>query len=119
MHQKRKEDSAELRKKVFEMYKNGAPYNQISLKYKITGPRIQALLTYEPEYHQIKTLRITRKNKNQKRAVSQYDLDGKLIETYPSMRHAQQKTGVSHVSICKTAQHICPSAGGFLWEYAE
>jgi hypothetical protein len=49
------------------------------------------------------------------KAVEQYDKNGKLLKTYPSIRDAERKLSIKRQTIiacCKNKQH---SAGGFHW----
>ena len=46
-------------------------------------------------------------------------LEGKVIDTYLSIKEASEKTGVNSTSICKCCKGKRKSAGGFLWRYKE
>lgn len=48
--------------------------------------------------------------------VSQYDLEGNLINTFESARIADQKTGVSYKAISEVVNDRRKSAGGFIWK---
>lgn len=47
--------------------------------------------------------------------VTQYDLNGKKIKTFPSIAIAARETGISHSHISNRARGIEYSAGGFIW----
>ncbi|HRO86304.1 MAG TPA: NUMOD1 domain-containing DNA-binding protein [Niabella sp.] len=47
--------------------------------------------------------------------VTQYDLNGKKIKTFPSIAIAARATGISHSHISNRARGIEHSAGGFIW----
>lgn len=47
--------------------------------------------------------------------VTQYNMKGKKIKTYPSIVDAAEKTGISHSHISNRARGIEYSAGGFIW----
>lgn len=49
--------------------------------------------------------------------VTQYNLQGKKIKTYPSIAIAAEKTGISHSHISNRARGIEFSAGGFIWRF--
>jgi len=49
--------------------------------------------------------------------VTQYNLQGKKIKTYSSVRSAAKETGISHSHISTRARGIEFSAGGFIWRY--
>lgn len=47
--------------------------------------------------------------------VTQYNMQGKKIRTYPSITAAAEKTGISHSHISSRASGVEFSAGGFIW----
>jgi len=51
------------------------------------------------------------------KAVSQYDMSGKHIYTYPSVREAFRQTGIDQKSIINTAKKKARHAGKFIWRY--
>lgn len=51
--------------------------------------------------------------------VTQYDLNGKKIKTFPSIAIAAQETGISPSHISSRARGIEYSAGGFIWRYGK
>lgn len=53
------------------------------------------------------------------RAVTQYDLFGKYIATFDNLKIASDKTGVKSCSISRNCRGAAPTAGGYLWKYAE
>lgn len=54
------------------------------------------------------------------REVSQYDVDGNIIKTYPSIREAVRETGIEHstISRCCSGGRNTKTAGGYVWKYA-
>ena len=50
--------------------------------------------------------------------ISQYDLSGVFIRTYPSINEAKRQTGISSSKIIGTAKGKQSQAGGFIWRYA-
>ena len=51
--------------------------------------------------------------------VTQYNLQGKKIKTYPSVVSVAKETGISHSHISTRARGIEFSAGGFIWRYGK
>lgn len=49
--------------------------------------------------------------------VSQFSLDGKLLNSFDGIRLAEEKTGVGNQNICKCCQHKASTAGGYIWRY--
>ena len=52
-------------------------------------------------------------------AVSQYDLDGKFIETYSSMIQAEEATGIMRQGISRCCRFPHRSARGYRFSYAD
>jgi len=55
----------------------------------------------------------------QPKKVIQLDKDGNKINSYMSIKEAQNKLGLSCGTICKVCKGINKTAGGFKWRYAE
>lgn len=51
--------------------------------------------------------------------VNQYDKNGILVGTYPSLKIASGKTGISYKSMSQCASHKIGSSGGFVWRYVD
>ena len=51
--------------------------------------------------------------------VSQFSLNGILIDTYITGKEASEKTGVSRSGICNCCKGKIKQAGGFIWKYAD
>ncbi len=112
-----RKDADIMREKVFAMYKDGASYHAMSMKYKIGPSRIQGLLIQHPEYQKIKPKRSI---KNTIRPVLKYSLDGKtLLAEYPTGRAAGRMMNMASVAISMCAQGKIPTAGGFIWKFKE
>ena len=56
-------------------------------------------------------------NNKQNKAVLQYTVDGKFVEMYHSMRHAERTTGIWHNDISNACSGKLNKAGGFIWKY--
>lgn len=48
--------------------------------------------------------------------IYQFDLFGKFIKEYPSIREAERQTGVATANIRKALRNERNSAGGFVWK---
>ena len=46
-------------------------------------------------------------------------ITGEVLNTYYSMKYAQQETGVDRNKICQVCRNQRKTAGGFKWEYLE
>jgi hypothetical protein len=53
------------------------------------------------------------------RPVDQYTLDMEYVNSYPSMKDAQDETGVDASGISKVCRGILKQAKGFLWYFSE
>jgi len=53
------------------------------------------------------------------RSVTQYTLDGKKIQTFPSIAEASRKTGVEIMSISDCCRGIHKRSNSFLWRYSK
>jgi F0F1-type ATP synthase delta subunit len=51
--------------------------------------------------------------------VKQFDLNGKLLATYPSLSEASRKTKVALASISRVCRRKKLSAGNFLWSFSQ
>lgn len=61
------------------------------------------------------------KNKQNSKAVDQFDSEGNFIRTFPSQMEAERVTGTGHSAIsacCKKKRHN-HTAKGFIWRYHE
>lgn len=70
----------------------------------------------------IKRMAMTQKNrKDCSKKVAQYDLQGNLIEIYPSTKEAWRQTGISRSHIGDVARNKSKykTAGGYIWKYVE
>jgi hypothetical protein len=54
-----------------------------------------------------------------KKQVQQYTLDGILINTFSSIREAEEKTGAHNTTITQCCKEKVNTAGGFIWKYAD
>lgn len=50
------------------------------------------------------------------RGVTQLELDGAIVQTYPSIREAYQATGIANIVRC--CRNVSRTAGGYRWRYA-
>ena len=84
-------------------------------RYGKKFPNSKRNLSYES------TLKRSLSHKNQipvnKRAVCQYDKNGKLMAKFESMREAADKTGINIGNICRCVNGKRMSAGGYIWKF--
>lgn len=52
-----------------------------------------------------------------KRAVDQYDIDGKLLNTYDSIKEAAECTGISKITISGCCVHKYKKCRQYIWRY--
>lgn len=53
-----------------------------------------------------------------KKSVWQFSANGDFIQSYPSSKEAERQTGILSGTICACALKRTPSAGGYIWTYA-
>ena len=53
-----------------------------------------------------------------RKKVLQYDLNFNYIQTFNSLKEAQEKTNIAKSSICTVCKGRIKQAGGFIWKYA-
>jgi hypothetical protein len=53
------------------------------------------------------------------KAVTQYDLKGKRIKAYKSLKEAELNTGTHHSAIALVAKGKIPQRSGFIWRYGK
>lgn len=51
--------------------------------------------------------------------INQYDLQGKLVNTYPSLAEAERMTGIRKSTICSVCKGKGKTAGGYRWSYTD
>lgn len=71
----------------------------------------------ENNVHSIEVLHRDSKNSSDSKPVLQFDLQGNLINEYPSMREAQRQTKIVGIDrVCNGAKYR-KTAGGYVWRY--
>ena len=65
-------------------------------------------------HKELEALKLT---SHKKKAVLQYDTQGKLLKKYPSIAEASRQTGTSLCGIVRCCKGANKQAGGFLWQY--
>ncbi|HEY1870491.1 MAG TPA: NUMOD1 domain-containing DNA-binding protein [Chitinophagaceae bacterium] len=97
---------------------NVKPSNLIEASLSQKQKRIFELNRREPlvvdEKPRQKSIENARLTNN--KLVTQYDLNGRRIKTFPSIAAASYETGISHSHISNRARGIEYSAGGFIWK---
>ena len=84
---------------------------QIELNKRNIEFGINPIAVSIPEIHAKSVL------KNSK-PISQYNLSGIYLYSYPSVREAARQTGINLKAIIDTAKKKQYQAGGFIWKYA-
>lgn len=51
-------------------------------------------------------------------AIKQYNVKGKLIRTYSSIKQAAEKTGINEINIIRSAKRQSYHAKGYVWRYS-
>lgn len=67
--------------------------------------------------HSDDTKKNMRSNSYNKKQVSQYDKNNKLLKTYMSTMEAQRETNIPNTNIVKCCNGKLHTAGGFIWKY--
>ena len=64
---------------------------------------------------------LSKKNKpaKNKKAVIQYNLQQKIINTFSSITKASEKTNISRTSIHNNLNNHSKTSGGFIWKYQQ
>lgn len=66
----------------------------------------------------IKPTNLDALRESSKKKIDKYSMDGKYIETYPSIGDAANKHGVSPASVSACCRGKTKSSAGFIWKYA-
>ncbi|MBQ8969200.1 MAG: HNH endonuclease [Bacteroidaceae bacterium] len=56
-------------------------------------------------------------NGKQSKEISRYSVDGKYIDSFPSMMEAQRQLGISAALICHCCKGRIKAANGYIWKY--
>ena len=120
----------ETRRKLSESHKGQTPWNKgkTNIYSEETRNKISNTLKGRHISKEIKT-KISEKLKGHigyfkgkpapnRKKVSQYDLNGNYIQTFNSLKEAQEKTNIAKSSICTVCQGKRRQSGGFIWKYA-
>ncbi len=97
---------------------NIKPANLIQASLSQKGKRIEELGRRAPliSTEEQKQKRIANSILAQSKPVTQYDLNGKKIKTFPSATVAGRETGINRGHISARARGVEFSAGGFIWK---
>jgi group I intron endonuclease len=94
-----------IRKSTIERFKNPEERE----KLKISNKRYEDSKTPEQKLNDILS-------QNCKK-VYQYDKEMKLIESYPSVREAERRSGINRANINKCCKHKVLFVGGYIWRF--
>lgn len=109
----------------FEKWALSSGYMPDAPKGVCTLDRIDVDGNYEPSNCRWVSVKEQNLNKRPYRSpgswipVEQYDLQGNLIATYPSMIDASRAIGVSDSTICRCCKGDIKQARGYVWKYAD
>lgn len=108
-------------KDVLELYSQG--YSIKEIKNKLNqgswfGIKNQ-LLESGIDEQDIITRGNQRRCRSNVKVVSQYDLNGNYIQTYPSLNEAERQTNISRPNISNVCLGNRKSAGGYIWKFGE
>lgn len=122
--------SEETKRKLSESHKGQTPWNKgkTGIYSEETRKKISNTLKGRHISEEVKT-KISEKLKGHigyfkgkpapnRKKVSQYDLNGNYIQTFNSLKEAQEKTNIAKSSICTVCKGNSKQAGGFIWKYA-
>ena len=60
--------------------------------------------------------RIKRQAEKIQTPVSQYDMKGKYIKTYKSIKQAYEETGIDKTGISMCSRGLLKTSGGYIWK---
>ena len=120
--------SEETKKKLSESHKGNPGYWTNKHLSEETKKKLSESHKGNPGYWTNKHLseeirkRISESHKGKtspnRKKVLQYDLNFNYIQTFNSLKEAQEKTNIAKSSICTVCKGRIKQAGGFIWKYA-
>ena len=111
---------AEMKRKQFSrMNKINWQDPEYRAKHSKLSSEIQKKRLKDPEYLAKKSKELKQYTDSIKKLVGQYDMNGKLINTFNGIREASRATGIDSGLISAVALHrkYRKSAGGYRWEF--
>jgi hypothetical protein len=110
------ETPIELVMEMYQLHLDGLSVRQVSIQY---GYRSSEKLTEKFDRHGLKYKKMNSRHGNTKakKAVEQYSLDGKYIQTFESVTKASENVKLHQSSISLAASGKTKTAGGFIWKY--
>ena len=91
--------------------KDENPFNILPENLILTTPSKNISKAYRKNYRPMDSFG------NKARPVSQYDLTGKWLCTYPSLSQASKSTGIDSSHICESLNRKSNYIGGYIWRY--
>lgn len=114
--------------KACELWESGLykSTEDIASKLHLSRTTVIHMLTRGNHYGWCSYIGINERNKTLKkssvereRAIIQYDLEGKLLYSYCSVKEAAKKTGCKSANIIGCARKLYNTSGGYIWRYAD
>ena len=86
-------------------------------RYRIMYNRRERIMYNREELEELRKIKIKKTmTKYKGKAVIQYDLKGKKIAEYVSMREAERQTGIRAGNISACCCGLAHTAGGYIWK---
>ena len=89
---------------------DGNTLNNHYKNLKIASPEEKANQSKKNGLYEIRDKKIRKK-------VCQYDLNGKIINTFISLKDAEEKTKIFSQNISRCCRNKSKQAGGYVWKY--
>ena len=89
---------------------DGNTLNNHYKNLKIASPKEKANQSKKNGLYEIRDKKIRKK-------VCQYDLNGKIINTFISLKDAEEKTKIFSQNISRCCRNKSKQAGGYVWKY--
>ena len=101
-------------KQIRNLWENGLSIVEVAKEMKLPHSTVYHRVCKYEDYD--KEENFNKAIKAQEKPICQYDLTGKLLNTYKSINEAERKTGISAKQI-GAARKFCHQAHGYLWEF--
>lgn len=103
------------KEKIRELWDNGETVHNISSSLGCSRSSVARLL----EGHDSYCPKESHKRSIHKDMVSQYDLNGRYIQSFESVKEASRTLGIHHSNITRSCKGKRNSAGGFQWRFGK
>ena len=117
MHKLKEEDV----KGIISDLLNNEYLKDIALKYNISKETVRDIYNHVTWKYLTKNIDFPKQKRDtrigNKKAVKQYNINGKLLSVYESAKEAETKTNINRKLIFKSCNGENTKAGGFVWRY--